>query len=303
MLAASETRLSESQEALYPLLVNRKPRIDMNSFRDLYDVDKDLAIVREIEEKIKERNRKEGVPESSLKAGEHFELVVDFAIDEIGILGKNATSKRSSRFDDIIGGIDGYVEFEEEGMTSHLALAMDVTRNTDDISKKFLRNRTSIDSGELFTGKYYKSEAAHFRGELGHVVRVILGADQETIDSISDLITRSLRLSKTIKENREKGAPQEISAQAKKNLEKINGAIGEHPLQWVVLLEIQQQLEVYQVRAEKKNQLEVAEKCRNILIIINAIIAEKKKAGQAVDDEVLLKDRVFQLIKAELKSF
>ena len=171
MLAASETRLSEPQEALYPLLVDRKPRIDMNSFRDLYDVDKDLAIVREIEEKIKERNRKEGVPESSLKAGEHFELVVDFAIDEAGILGPNATSKRASRFDDIVGGIDGYVEFEEEGMTSHLALAMDVTRNTDDISKKFLRNRTSIDNGELFTGKYYKSDAAHFRGELGHVVR------------------------------------------------------------------------------------------------------------------------------------
>jgi hypothetical protein len=302
-LSASETRLSEAQEALYPLLVPQTEAraIQMDRFRDLYDVDKDLAYVSRMEAEFRKADEREGITENSRKGGKLFESIVDYGIDEGGFLGEDATAIVASRFDDVNGGIDTFVEFEDEGMTSHLALGIDVTRNPNDVKNKFDKIRSSIDNGQLSSGKYFKS--GNFRGELRHILRVVVGADQPTVDNISDLIVRSMRLRKSIKANEEMKNSSESASQLPAELGKVMKALAEHPLQWILLLEIKNQLEASRKRAEKKQRPGVVEVCDNILAIINKVMEDKKDVGQSVDEEMLLNDRVYQLIQQEVKSF
>ena len=303
LLSQSETRLSESQEALYPLLVpqNERRAIDMEDFRKLYDVDKDIAYVKEMEARFAKNNAKEGVPERSLRGGKLFESMVNYGINNAGFLGRDTNSIVASRYDDIHGGIDSIVEFEDEGMTSHIALGIDVTRNVEDLAKKFDKIRESIDEGELSSAKYFKSR--NFRGELRHVIRVVVGADQPAIDSFADLIVRSMRLRKSIEKSRIEQHQPALIEQLKKEFEENNAAIEQHPLQWILLLEIKPQIEATRSRAERKQQPLVINECDKILGIINGIIKEKKGEGKSPDDEVLLTDRVYQLIQQEVKSF
>jgi hypothetical protein len=251
-----------------------------------------------MEAHFKIRDTKEGVPERSTKGGKLAESLVNYGIDHVGFLGEDARTIVASRFDDIYGGIDSFVEFESEGMTSHIALGIDVTRNPDDLAKKFDKIRESIDKGELSSGKYFKSQ--NFRGELRHVLRIVVGADQPTIDSISDLIVRSIRLRKSIKNEQ----PQSASAdQLKKEFQKNSAALERHPLQWILLLEIKHQLKAAQKRGGEKGQLSVVAECEKVLSIINGVIKDKQNEGQSIDEEILLNDRVYQLIQQEVKLY
>jgi len=303
LLSHSETRLSESQEALYPLLVpkNESRAINMEDFRELYDVNKDLSFVKEAEAQFASDNIKRGVPERSLRGGKLFESMINFGIDKGGFLGPDARTIVASRYDDINAGIDSFVEFEDEGMTSHLALAIDATRNPEDLTKKFDKIRESIDKGELSSAKYFKSR--NFRGELRHIIRVVVGADHPAIDSFADLIVRSIRLGKSIEISRKEQRPSSTIEQLKKEFEENNAAIEHHPLQWIILLEIKPQIEAARKRAERKQKPAVIDECDKILSIINGIIKSKKGEGQSPDDEVLLNDRVYQLIQQEIRLF
>jgi hypothetical protein len=305
MLSPTETRLSEPQEALYPLLVpeNERRAIDMNAFRDLYDVDKDMEYLRRKEAKNAERDARENNPEKirTKKSGKLFEAVVNHGIDEIGFLGPDASSTVASQYDDFHG-IDSIVEFEsEEGMTSHLALGIDVTRNARDIKEKLDNVRKDISNGKLSDAKYFKSP--NFRGELRNIVRVVVGADQFTIDNISDLIVRKMRLNKTIEENKKSENSSESTKQLTKERGRVSTALGEHPLQWIVLFEILQELEAYQRYAEKMQKPNIVKECGKILGIINQVIADKKDVGLSPNEEALSSDRVYQLIREEIKSF
>lgn len=305
MLSSSETRLSESQEALYPLLVpeNERRAIDMNAFRDLYDVDKDMEYVRHKEAHIAEREAKENNPEQVRikKSGKLFEAIVNHGIDEIGFLGPDATATVASRYDDFHG-IDSIVEFEgDEGMTSHLALGIDVTRSANDIQEKLRNVREDINNGKLSNAKYFQSP--NFRGELRNIVRVVVGADQSTIDNVSDLIVRKMRLDKTIDANKKSENRSESAQQLIKERGRVLSTLGEHPLQWIVLLEIQQQLEAYQRYAEQKQKPNVIKECNKILAIIERVIADKEEVGLAPNEDTVLDDRVYQLIQQEVKSF
>ncbi len=305
MMSSSETRLSESQEALYPLLVpeNEKNAMNMDDFRDLYDVDRDLEYVHMKEAEFARRDIQENNPERARarKGGKLFEALTNYGINEIGFLGADTSSVPASRYDDIRG-IDSIVEFEsEEGMTSHIALAIDVTRNPHDVKEKFDNVRRSIDSGKLSEAKYFKS--SNFRGELSNIVRVIVGADQPTIDSISDLIVRNIRLNKAIDANKKLQIQSESAQQLIQERGKVQSTLGEHQLQWIVLLEIQQQLKASRKRADEKRKSDVVRECDKILNIIDDVIKDKKAVGLSPDEEALLNDRVYQLIQQEIKLF
>lgn len=249
------------------------------------------------------RDAEENNPEKirARKGGKLFEALTNYGINEIGVLGPDTSSIPASRFDDIKE-IDSIVEFErEEGMMSHIALAIDVTRNPHDVKEKFDNVRRSIDTGKLSEAKYFKS--SNFRGELSNILRVIVGADQATIDSISDLIVRNIRLNKAIDENKKVQAQPESTQQLIKERVKVQSTLGEHQFQWIVLLEIQKEVEAYRKRAERSSKPDVVRECVKILNIIDEIIEDKKAVGLLPDDETLLNDRVYQLIMREVESF
>jgi len=247
------------------------------------------------------QNAEGGISESSMKGGKLFESIVNYGIDKAGFLGADASVIVASRFDDIDRGIDSIVEFEDEGMTSHIALGIDVTRNHEDLTKKFQKIKASIDNEELSSAKYFKSR--NFRGELSHVVRVVVGADQPAIDNVSDLIVRTIRLRKTIKQRGQEQPSEEVGEHLKKELERNAAALVENPLQWIILLEMKQQLEGFLSYAEKNQKPSVAAECTKILSIVDGIIKDKKADGQSPDEEILLNDRVYQLIQQEVKTF
>jgi hypothetical protein len=228
-LAPNTERLPEAEEALYKVLVpeNEKRAIQLDEFADLYDpeiIKRDKAYVQNLEGKF----NADGTPESSKKFGKLFEAIINNQIENSDLMGPRADVIVPSRFDDIANGVDSIVRFKEEkGATSHLALAIDVTRSRAEIENKFSRIRSSIEDGKLSRIKYFKSK--NFRGELKPVARVVIGADHAVTEDISDLILSFMRMKKTIADRRtpqsakyhghRKGAPAETFRGAQETCE------------------------------------------------------------------------------------
>jgi hypothetical protein len=189
----SQERLPEMEEALYEVLVpeTKKNAIRIEEFADLYGetaVKEDTRYVKNLETRFEKG--------PSAKFGELFEAIIDSQIEDADLMGPHASVIIPSRFDDVANGVDSIVEFEEEGATSHLALAVDVTKSSEGLKKKFERIRSSIEEGELSRVKYFKSE--NFRGELRNVPRVVIGADHPTVENISNLLLRFIRIKKAL---------------------------------------------------------------------------------------------------------
>ncbi len=291
----SQERLPEMEEALYEVLVPETKRnaIRLEEFADLYDenaIKADLRYIKNLETRFES-----GV---STKFGELFEAIVDSQIEDADLMGPNASVIVPSRFDDVANGVDSIVEFEEEGATSHLALAVDVTKGREGLKKKFERIRTSIEEGELSRVKYFKSE--NFRGELRNVPRVVIGADHSTVENISDLLLRFIRMKKSIAESRKTKDQSAAAKNLPKEFAKIRAELSSHPLQGIVLTEISEQLHAFQNYAERNDQPRVAENYKKVSTVIDEIIHEKESASQAP----LIKnpdDEIFRMIMDEAK--
>jgi len=301
MFSPSEQNLSEAEEALYNIIVpeNQKEAINMDDFTDLYGAE---AIARDkayLEKR--ERNFEEGdETEASKKAGRLFEAIVNRGVREINLMGPRAMPIVPSRYDDVARGIDSIIQFKgERGATSHIALGIDVSRSTMGLSKKFSNIIKSVKSGELSTAKYFKTK--NFRGEFGPVVRVVIGADKPIAESITDLLLREIRMRETIAKNRARNDESESAKALPKEFAKNRTALAEHPLQWVVLFEMKEQLEAFRDYATRIGKEQVADECAKILHIIDGIIEDKKAAGQFIDNVTIEEDEMFRLIRKEIE--
>ncbi len=302
-LAPNAERLREAEEALYKVIVpeNEQKAIQLDEFADLYDsdvIEKDKAYVEGLEGKF----RADGTPESSRKYGKLFEAIINDQIENSDLMGPTADVIVPSRFDDIANGIDSIVRFKEEkGATSHLALAIDVTRSATEIDNKFSRIRSSIEDGNLSRVKYFKSK--NFRGELKPVARVVIGADHAVTEDISGLMLSFTRMKKTITEHRRTQNTTDTAKDLPKKLAETRRKLANHPLQQIVLLEIRTQLEAFQSYAQKLGKQTAADEYGKILHLISDIVDEKDGPSNTENNTVVDNDEIYQLILENAKSF
>ena len=268
----------------------------MEDFADLYGqagIDRDKKILAEKEARFEKR--------PSDKFGRLFEAIVIKQIEDNDLMGPKASVIIPSHFDDVVHGVDGIVEFRENQATSHLALAVDVTKSKLSLSKKFQMMRGAIDKESLATVHYFQSTAARFRGEITHVPHVVIGGDRETVDQISTLMLRAMRMKKTIAEHRRTGEKGSIAENMPKEFAKLRREIANHPLQGIILLEIKSQLEGFRDYALKRGKQIAADSFSRVLPIIDAIIAEKEENGQNIN-AVDYNDEIFFAIKEEIAN-
>ncbi len=303
MFSPSAERLSESEEALYGVLVPelRARAIKMDEFRDLYGdakVDEDKKYIETVERNF----GRGGESEASKKMGALFEAVVDAGIRENDFMGPDAMPIVPSRYDDIVNKVDSIVEFEEKGGgVAHVALGIDVSTSEISLARKFSAIRSSIEKGDLSTVRYFKSDT--MRGELRPVVRVVIGADDRMVKDISDLMLRAIRMKDAIAKSRAEGGEQsEIGKRLPQDFARNRNALAEHPIQWVVLLEMKEQLEVFTSYAHSLGKERVAEECAKILHIVEKVIDDKRSEGEEIDRTAAEEDKMFQLIRSEARK-
>lgn len=218
-------------------------------------VQKDMDYANELEQAFREQNIANANLgararwEMLMKLGKVFEAIVLFNGDNEWF-GKNARVIVPSRYDDIVHGVDGIVEFEgEKNFFSHLALGIDMTVSTD-VNRKMKKILQDIDRGELTMMSYFHSERQHFKGEKRNIPRVIVGADRQTMHDL------------TVTWMKEEGMIADFT---------------KHPMQIQMLDGIVWQLEAFAAYAEKKNKPALVEIYRNDLAIIREVLSEKQE--------------------------
>lgn len=170
-------------------VLRENPPLNPENFRDLYgdeNVNRDTEYVDRMEKKFRESISFES--EQGRKIARALEVIIAEQIELSDWLGPDAVTIVSSRFDDIVNGVDLVAEFQnkEERKASHMALAVDVTSG-DDLSGKIERIKKEILRGELARVKYFESEFLGLRGELRDIPRVVVGIEQRTMGHLGEL--------------------------------------------------------------------------------------------------------------------
>jgi len=289
--------LSEEEEKLYDLLVpeNRTLAINLDDFSDLYGqevVTRDKKLVAEREAEFQRQAEADPESKNLLKRGELFEAIINDQIEQSEWLGEDASVIVPARYDDIENGVDSIVEFEIETGRSHLALAVDVTKSTKQLDKKFDAIKNSIKNGRLSRVKYFRSK--DIRGELKEVPKVVVGADEETMQEVAGL----LLIFKTRQKHRlaEKAEEFWITLEALKN----------HRLQLQITEEIMTQLKAFAKYARKLGKDQIAAKYESALNIMSRVAKEKEnEAGDqyAANRLKINEDSVYKMIIEKAECF
>ncbi len=241
-------------EKTHALLFKERESIEMDEFKDLYDVETDKKYVEELQAKMREEDTPE--QKEAARIAEILELIYTDLVEKGRWMGDKAVIRITSIYDDIKNGIDMVTEFSDEGKFSHLGLAIDVTFSGD-IRRKLLRIRREILSGRLAEVKYYLSEDTGIRSELGNIPHVIAGANLQTIKELSNLWFQKRQLSEKIEEGDQ--SEKVMTAMREKLKESIDDLKG-HDFQHRVLRQIEFQLEKFIEFAKKEERIEVARK-------------------------------------------
>lgn len=266
-----EFHLSEVERKAYELLGKKRERIEPDSFIDLYHqetVAEDKARVAGIERQFSPDKTQIEVK----KLAELFEVLFSQLVELEDWLGDDVFIVETSKFDDYVNGVDAVAEFLRDGSFSHLGLAIDITF-TKDTSNKIQRIFREIRNKQLPRVKYFISEGGDFRGELSNIPRVILGTDRKTLNELAELWLDLAHL----KKRKETHSTPELT----QRIREIKERMQKHPLQIELLAQIELQLEMFGKYAAQVGNLDIAEKYKNVLSIINKIRDGKKDIEQS----------------------
>jgi len=257
------------EKALKVLTIDK---IDEQEFKDLYseeNVEKDLAYVAEMEEEFKKSNTPE--EQRLKKLATIFEAIIHEQTEINNWLGENVETKKTSGYDDIENDVDLLAEFKQPKklLTSHLALAVDVTFSSANIVDKMEEITQEINSGKLATIKYFKSDYLNIRDEKTNIPRVVIGVDGYNLDKIMTLW-----------------------------LNRKNQSLANHPVKFLLIKEILLQLESYKNYALKMKQPAAADNINKVLEIIEKIAKNENKRG-LMDENIskVEEDKVYSMIK------
>lgn len=260
--------------------VIRKSALQEDSFVDLYgedNVNNDKNYIAKME-RVFEQDASEDQKYFKMRA-DVFEAILFEQAEMNEWLGKNVSTIKTTRYDDIKNGVDSIAEFQEEDRASHLALAIDAT-TSGDLNKKIERIKKEIEKGEMARIKYFFSEhvskhQGFGRGEKVNIPRVVIGADRNVIKELSELW-----------------------------LENNNKELANHPIQFQILEEIIIQCGVFKNYAAKiqdgKDRTKIVNMYNKTQEIVKEIYDEKIKT---IGDESFRRDDVFEAIKEHMKYF
>ncbi len=248
--------------------VLKEDAIDPRSFIDLYgthNVENDLLEV----EKTKQNFETDPEQEDVKKTAELLEAILYMHTELSDWLGPNASTIRTSEYDDIKNGVDMIVEFDEQTSPHHLAFAVDITFGSQTMLKKFDRIQSEIDADRLAQVKYYESHG--FKGSLKQVPRIVIGIEKDRVIELAALWMRN--------KNRE---------------------LGEHFVKDIIFKEISLQINAFYLYAKKHNKLDAMRSYQRALDTIK-ILETHRQAAQFPDDYT--EDRVLSGIKNALRIF
>jgi len=164
----------------------RKDEPDPRNFADAFsaeEIERDLSAL--------ERRERSFQGEDSLQKEFHAMAdVLEAIVCQQGSLnswfGDDAEVVKTSRFDDVMRGVDAVIEFaptEGHERAEHLALAVDITFNEDTEQAKLRKILGFIDRGDVVQIKYFDSEYAH-----GPITapEVILGIERKHVTQLAE---------------------------------------------------------------------------------------------------------------------
>src|SRR5690606_659085 len=123
-------------------------------FSDLYSEEIIKRDKKATEEALRNFNEKNSEEDKQAKIlADIFEAIIFDQGEMSEWFGKNVTTVKTSKYDDIVNGIDAILEFEEKQRRSHLALGIDATYQTF-ADQKIDRIRNRIERGEMGKVKY-----------------------------------------------------------------------------------------------------------------------------------------------------
>lgn len=242
-----------------------------DDFLNIYtaeEIAQDKETILEKEKSFKEKELNEELDQQ--KRASVLEYLIYEQGKQAGWLGKDITTVRVSRFDDIINGIDIIIEFEKE-KEKYLGLAVDVSYSLN-IEKKLDRIKNEIDSGELGKVKYYKSSHSG-PARLTNIPRIVIACDSKTVNELTEL---------WLEEDREK--------------------LANHPIQLQIITQIYSQLKLYEeyARYVAKNE-KIAEVYKQALISVTPMLREKNLKFQGYEGRFF--DTAYDRLSSGLSKF
>ena len=190
---------------------------------------------------------------------EIFEAILVKEGKESGWLGEDVKILKTADYDDIVNRTDLIAEWH--GLEAHsLGLAVDVTFGPSTLERKFQHIQEDIDKGRLGKLKYAHSEQTG-------VPRVVIGMSRETVKELMDLW-----------------------------LEEDFTALGEHPIQRVLLEQICSQLMAISQYARTRGNGHIADVYERSLTPLRRILASKSQ----IPLDAMQNDAVSAGIKSQL---
>jgi hypothetical protein len=237
----------------------------------------DMAYVRRIEAKFREQNRKDpNYSERKQKLALILEAIIHEQVELSDWLGPNVTTQKTSRFDDIVNGVDTIVDFGTDPTGWNPILAIDTTY-TKTLDSKIQKIKESIDRGILTSIKYFESSDRTYEESLSQVPRVVIAID-----------------------------PAKILDLARLWLKREHKTLAEHPIQIQILEEIMLQLRVFHQYARQQGQFEVARIIETDFRLVQGILGEPKKQKLAHRPEsrtYIDQDRIYQILQSNMRIF
>jgi len=306
--------MTEIEEKLYDVLVVKKEagvpaaegRINPKDF-SYYSpevVERDMKYVEKMEGIFRNEEIRDPELARQRRRGELFEEIIFEGIEEGDWMGGGAEVERSSRFDDIVNGIDGIITFEEEVSSSHMAFGVDVTQSAESVHDKFKRIRDSVDAGTLSEVKYFKREG--YEGRLLKVPRVVIGIDHAGMKQAAEVVYSFISKRNYLRTQKFKDPV------IKQKFLEAQEAFAKSLFQMVVLLEMSIQLHAFADYCRKKQRGREAGIYDNAARKVDAIFNEKKMAkdkdGNSLVDtkalyDYLENDKVYLMIRREIEAF
>ncbi|MFA5166401.1 MAG: hypothetical protein WC449_03790 [Candidatus Paceibacterota bacterium] len=251
------TNKEASKKEYIDLVVRKLPvdeRVDLDEFieidREGVMRDKALVAQEKAGQDMKRANESEGA--LALKSeSERFEAgVVVHIVNRHKWFGKDAHVTRASEYDDKINKTDAYLEIKipgvgnEQDQHSTICLSIDATETSDfnEVAQKLSRNQETIKNGGQKI-KYFKSFFTQERGNKGHVMPIILGADAT---HARDVFIRANELNILAGKMKEQPTPR-VREMAQTRIMEL--AI--HPMQRLFLEEAIMQYEYHLAQADK----------------------------------------------------
>ncbi len=272
-LELSPTMRLAHEKAEREVLHNPDYVIQESSFDQVYDaqtIASDIALTERLSRQFDERmTQSERVTK---QIADTFEAIMLMQTEMGNWLGDRATTLKTSKFDDYTNKVDMLAEWSAPGQGTHvLALAVDVTFGVRSVEKKLTDIRHEIEAGKLGSVRYFRDEKGTLMGTRFNVARTVVGISQPVIEELSRLW-----------------------------LDGKNKALGEHPVQRIILAEMAFQLSQMEKYAIKLGKHDIAQSYRDALAGLRKVLDEKK----AIDIGSLKEDPVrMEIIEQTKKQF